>query len=93
MPIQDNIVEGNFLRLPADIPIHQALHLTIAQRDLIEAAEGRRLAGLLAELLPRDDQTMLRRIQSGYKLAEKMSWEHVVNDYFLPSLAKTISRP
>jgi hypothetical protein len=93
LPIEDNIVEGNFLRLPADIPINQALHMTIAQRDLIEAQEGRRLAGLLAELLPRDDQTMLRRIQSGYNLAEKMSWEHVVNDYFLPSLAQTISRP
>ena len=31
---------------------------------------------------------MVRRIQSGYDLAERMSWEHVVNEYFLPSLAR-----
>jgi hypothetical protein len=93
LPIHDNIVEGNFLRLPPEMAMDQAIHMSIQQRDAIEAHEGRRLAGLLVDLLARDDQALDRRIKSGYLLAERMSWEHVVNDYFLPSLARTVSRP
>ncbi len=88
LPIADNIIEGNFLRLPDSMPVSQAVHLSIEQRDLIESEEGARLAKLLVDKLPRNNDVMVRRIQSGYDLAERMSWEHVVNEYFLPSLAR-----
>ena len=89
--IQDNIVEGNFLQLPEGMAPQDAINMSIADCDQIEAAEGKRLAATIIPLLPRDDATMQERIQVGHALADKMSWEHVVEDYFLPSLARTVS--
>jgi hypothetical protein len=85
---QDNIIEADFLILPHPMGERELLSLTIPQRDQIESHEAQRVAKVLADKLPRDDQAMARLIASGEELAEKMSWEHVVDDYFLPSLSR-----
>ncbi|RKY26361.1 MAG: hypothetical protein DRP83_04425 [Planctomycetota bacterium] len=84
----DNIIEGNFLHLPGEPGIEEILSLSTAERDAIEAAEGRRLAERIAQLLPRDKATQQRRIETGQDLAHRMSWEHVVNEYFLPAIRR-----
>ena len=66
----------------------ELLSLSIAQRDPIEAAEAHRVAEELVEKLPRGDEAMKKMIAAGHALAERMSWERVVEDYFLPSLAR-----
>jgi hypothetical protein len=84
-----NIVEANFLELAEDFAgksIDELMALSTSERDRIEASEGRRLAPTLVDSLPRGDEAMKEIIDSGYELARKMSWEHVVEDYFLPSL-------
>jgi len=91
MDISKNIVEGNFLALPPGVALEDAGTIGQADRDAIESREGKRLADLLVPLLPRDDQTLQARIADGYALAEKMNWEHVVTEFFLPSLTRTVS--
>jgi len=91
MDITNNIVEGNFLALPPGMAIEDAMTIAQTDRDVIEAAEGKRLADLLVPMLPRDNKTLKSRIDSGYKLAEQMNWEHVMIDYFLPSLRRTVT--
>ena len=85
----DNIIEANFLHVPRDIDVDRLMNLSIADRDAIETLEAARLAGLVGPLLVNDADVIEKRITTGYKLARKMSWEHVVKDYFLPSLART----
>jgi len=85
----DNIVEADFLRAPENLDCEELLELSIEQRDAIESAEAKRLAETISRLLPRDDSTMKRRIERGYELARRMSWEHVVREYFLPALRAT----
>jgi len=89
---RDNIIEGNFLGAPEGMDLDALLRLTIADRDAVEAVEARRLAGLLFERLTDEPEAMGRRIAAGCKLADRMSWENVVNEYFLPSLASTAKR-
>lgn len=86
-----NIVEANFLNLPEEWQgrsVEDLLTLSVEQRDRIETVEGRRLAPLLVDSLPRIDADLQELIDTGYELARKMSWEHVVQDYFLPSLGR-----
>ena len=82
----DSIIVGSFLALAEPMSISELLKLSIRQRDAIESQEARRLAELIVPRLPRDDNAMRRKIDAGLELADKMSWEHVVQNYFLPPL-------
>ncbi len=86
----DNVIEGNFLHLPGTKTIDELLSLSMADRDAVEAVEGRRLAELIVKLLPRDAKAQERLLKTGQELAQRMSWEHVVNEYFLPSLRRVV---
>ncbi|MFP4105336.1 MAG: hypothetical protein ACLFVU_04510 [Phycisphaerae bacterium] len=86
----DNVIEGDFLDLPHPMGVEELKNLTIAQRDRIEATECERIAGQLMDVLPRNEETMKRLLADGYKIAGQMSWEHVMNDYFMPALDRTI---
>ena len=85
----EHILEASFLGLPEAMGLEQFLTLSITQRDAIEAEEAERLARLVAERLTTDADAIERRIAGGYELASRMNWQHVVEDYFLPSLART----
>ena len=91
-PIDQNIIEADFLGLPVRCTLDELKNLPAARRDEIEAAEARRLARLIVERLPRGDEEMQQKIRDGYELARKMSWEHVVSEYFLPSLERAANR-
>jgi len=84
----DNVIEGNFLTVPDAMGVDDLLSLPMAQRDRIESDEARRLAGEILGRLARDDEALARRIASGHALAQRMSWEHVVEEYFLPALGR-----
>jgi len=90
--IDDNIIEADFLELPRGGTLDELKNLPSSRRDEIETAEAERLAYEIIERLPRDDQTLQRRIQGGHDLATRMSWEHVVREYFLPSLSRAAVR-
>jgi glycosyltransferase involved in cell wall biosynthesis len=84
----ENIIEADFLRVPEGTGVDQLLSLSIPQRDQIEAAEIRKLAELVLQRLPRDEATLRRRMADGFEVASRMSWQHVVQEYFLPSLGR-----
>jgi len=86
----DNIIEGNFLHVKPSLDIDDLLNLTIPDRDSVEATEAARLAEKIVDLLPRDDKTMTKRIADGLELSRRMSWEHVVQNFFMPSLGKVV---
>ena len=87
--IPPNVLEANFVALPHDVSIHEALGIGAQQRDPVETMEARRLASELIERLPRTGPAMDKLLKSGATLAERMSWEHVVTDFLLPALQRT----
>ncbi|MBS3734407.1 MAG: hypothetical protein KGY99_05715 [Phycisphaerae bacterium] len=84
----DNIIVGDFLHAPEGLSIEQLVSMPVDQRDAIEADEAARLAEIIDAKLPRDEDTIHSRMAQGQALAERMSWEHVVSDYILPSLQR-----
>ncbi|MGC9454423.1 MAG: hypothetical protein ACP5HU_06115 [Phycisphaerae bacterium] len=90
--IDDNVIEGNFLEVSPSLDLAALLKLTIQQRNRVEQAEYERLAGLIFERLPRDESTLKRRVENGYKLSQRMSWQKVVEEYFLPSLDRVAAQ-
>ncbi len=89
----DNILVADYLKVAQGLSLEQLHDLPTSERDRIESQENLRLAKLILQRLPRDSQTVARRIAAGSDLAAKMSWEHVVEDYFLPSLERAVGRP
>ncbi|MCK4277481.1 MAG: hypothetical protein KAX78_13255, partial [Phycisphaerae bacterium] len=88
--LDDCVMVADFLRVDAQMTVDELLGMPISQRDQIESTEAERLAYLIDERLPRDEHTMQRRIERGRQLAQGMSWQHVVRDYFLPALGRAV---
>ena len=85
---QANYIEASFLDLNEDLNIDQLRKLTIEQRNEIENIEAKRLAKSILENLPHSESDYDKNLKAGYALASKMSWDNVVDNYFLPSLKK-----
>jgi hypothetical protein len=68
------------------------LAIGAAERDQIEAHNSWDIAAKLVGRLPRNDRDADEMIQRGYEIAVKMSWEVVVENYFLPGLQRALDR-
>ena len=88
----DNIIVADYLKVAEGMSLEQLLGLPTSERDRIESEENQRLAELILKRLPVGQETVRRRVEAGSILAAEMSWEHVVREYFLPSLARAASR-
>ena len=84
--IDSNIVEADYVTLPEQIDSDQLFDMTNQLREKIESVEGKRLAEIIVEKLPRSKKAIASQIKAGLALAERMSWEKVMQDYFLPGL-------
>jgi len=87
-----NIVQADYLQLPPGYDPAKAIDLPGPVRETIEVEEGKRLARLIDERLPRSDEQRSELIAGGFGLAGQMDWEHVVRGYFLPSLSRAVER-
>jgi len=84
----DRIVEADFVSSGAGQGIESLLRMQASLRERAESDEAQRIAGVLIDSLPRDEATMQRHMTEGRELAGKMSWQHVVGEYFLPALRR-----
>ena len=84
-----NVIEADFITLPDELTIGELKNLTIPQRDEIERVEAGRLADVIDSYLASDENQLEKLLEDGYRLASRMSWEHVVSEYFLPAIKHT----
>jgi hypothetical protein len=81
------VVRAEFVRrVPAGY--EAALAVDAAARQRLEGEESRRAALVLAERLERRRGHEAEWLARGNELAGRMSWERVVEEYFLPALAR-----
>ncbi len=90
--IGETIVEADFIAGGSGMSLPNLLAMGPDVRDQIEGKEVRRLAREIFDRLPRTEAVLKRQLQAGYELGAKMGWEHVVSQYFLPSLGRATSR-
>ena len=88
-------------QLPANVLLaHYAAPLA-ARNEPVSADDSRRiehevaarLAKELAARLPETDEAFARLLETGWKLAEKMSWQSVCRMYFVPALERCLGHP
>jgi len=68
------------------------LHIDQSVRDRIEASESEGIAKQIIQRLPESKSQIKSMIQTGYSLAQNMSWDVVVKNYLLPSLQKVLHK-
>jgi len=88
-------------QLPANVLLaHYAAPLA-ARNEPVSADDSRRiehevaarLAKELAARLPETDKAFATLLETGWKLAEKMSWQSVCRMYFVPALERCLGHP
>jgi len=69
--------------------IEDMLEIDQSVRNQMEASQSENVAKEVIERLPKDESEMESMIQTGYSLAQNMSWDSVVKNYLLKTLQKT----
>ncbi len=88
---QRNVLVADYIsasseRIGADW--RRALEIGQSVRDEIEAQEAARVARQVANALPHTDMERRHLLETGYELSQRMSWEVVAREYFLPGLRR-----
>ncbi len=84
-----NLVVADYMSLPQGYWLgspYDALAIDQGVRDWVETNSARSAAETIYERLPRSEETIAQLMASGAAAAERMSWEVVARDYFLPAL-------
>jgi hypothetical protein len=85
------VIVGDYVYIPPDWRLWSpwdALRIDSAVRDGIEARQSWEVSQKIAERLPRNDEDRHRLLAEGQRVAGAMSWDVVVEDYFLPALMR-----
>jgi hypothetical protein len=85
----DQVLCGDYVRVPEiDRGLDGCLRIGRYARDQIEVAEARRIARELDLRLTTNPASLERRAEQGYALANRMSWDVVAREQFLPALLR-----
>lgn len=66
----------------------EALQIGQSVREEIEAQEAARVAHEIVDAMPRTEAEQRHLLETGYELSQRMSWEVVAEEYFLPGLLR-----
>jgi hypothetical protein len=88
---QPNIVVADYVSLPSQLRglgLAQLLAIGQRERDAVEEYAASSAAQRIDERLPRRESSAQALLDDGYALAQKMSWQVVVEQMLLPELDK-----
>jgi len=66
----------------------EAVEIGQSVREKIEAQEAARVAREVADALPRTEVEQRRLLNTGYELSQRMNWDVVAEEHFLPGLLR-----
>ena len=89
-----NVIVADYTNLQTQnyADVEDMLHIDHATRDRIEVSESQKVAMQICSRLPKNEAEIADMIESGWRLAQNMSWDVVVEDYLMPSPAKAPER-
>ncbi|MFN2131691.1 MAG: hypothetical protein ACK2VD_14270 [Anaerolineae bacterium] len=71
---------------PRPTTVQAALSIDQARRDQVETHKAAEIARDIMSRLPQNEDQERHLLESGYQVSQRMSWEVVARDYFLPAL-------
>lgn len=93
--LPENIIVADYVTLPEGMAVgdHRVTQvLGQAERDLIEVVQAQQAAEEIMARLPTTKRARQKLLKRGYQIAQKMSWEIVVQNYLLPALVRAASQ-
>ncbi len=86
-----NVIVADYTNLQTQdyADIEDMLQIGKTIRDRIEASEAERVAMQICSRLPKSEAEMTSMVETGWNLAQNMSWNVVVENYLLGSFATT----
>ena len=88
-----NVIVADYTTLGGGhIDVHSVSQIGLAERDWLENEQSEKVAAQLFERLPKNDKEIGAMLKRGYQIAQKMSWDVVARDYFLPGLDEVVER-
>ena len=87
-----NVVVGDYISLEGQGFSGDPREIGFVQRNQLETLRSESLAWEIMGRLPQSDADREALLNSGYALAEQMSWEAVCRDYFLPGIERAVGR-
>ena len=85
-----NIIIADYVTAERRMKIEQILKIDKSERDAIEARQAKRIAKELLDKLPRNQADIESLLNSGSQIAQKITWQNILQDYFLPAIEKLI---
>ncbi len=92
-----NVIVADYTSLAAsDLPIatrggpdlHSAMAIGQAERDLVERQAAQEVAEALVQRLPRTAEQKSALIDTGYMLAQQISWDVVARELLIPAITR-----
>jgi glycosyltransferase involved in cell wall biosynthesis len=84
-----NVIVGDYLYLPEWAgynDLSRIMNIGRSERDSIEALVAQQVAGQIIERLPRTAADLEARLERGYEIGARMSWDVVARDYLMPAI-------
>ena len=83
-----NLVEADYISRIGPMELEDLRGIGGGERARLEGERSREVAERILQRLPRSDVERKQALEAGYRVAEKMSWDHVCTDLFLPGLER-----
>jgi hypothetical protein len=88
-----NIIVADYTAIDGQFPgVKELLQMDRSIRDQIESRVSSEVADEILMLLPKSEAEIEKMVENGYRIAQNMSWNVVVEKYLLPSLKKILSK-
>jgi hypothetical protein len=92
--LPENVVLADYVTLPEEMAVVDyplTKRLGKEERDRIESAQAEKIAQEIMNRLPTSKRARQRLLKLGQHLGQQMSWDNVVQGYFLPALVRAAS--
>ncbi|MFH1370835.1 MAG: hypothetical protein ABII09_06070 [Planctomycetota bacterium] len=88
-----NIVVADYTAVNGQFAgVGELMQIDRSVRDQIESRVSGEVADEILMLLPKNESEIAAMVESGFRIAENMSWDVVVSKYLLPRLKKILSK-
>lgn len=89
-----NVIVADYTMLDSQYrEIDELLKIDQHARNAVERRVSGEVAAELFDRLPKDARDAAELAESGYKLASKMSWEVVCDDFIIPGIERALRKP
>jgi len=84
------VIVADYTTWDGDRDLKTLLAIGQTERDRVEQRVSAEIAAKLAKRLPRNDDDRVRLLAEGQRIVQRLGWDQVLRDHFLPTVRRVI---